>query len=138
MSLDGRISLNLRTILALRTILRLTLDRRTDLAVRTDPHLQTNLTSKKYITPRRAHPASPASPASPQNCNSSIISRRDTAGKKVQTVKTMPMLAENFGSRVIAEGIAERPDLRIVRDLGIGFVQAMRQHRLRRQLLRSQ
>jgi diguanylate cyclase (GGDEF)-like protein len=44
-------------------------------------------------------------------------------GKKVQTVKAMLRLAENFGSRVIAEGIEDAPDLRVVRDLGIGFVQ---------------
>jgi EAL domain-containing protein (putative c-di-GMP-specific phosphodiesterase class I)/GGDEF domain-containing protein len=44
-------------------------------------------------------------------------------GKKVQTVKAMLRLAENFGSRVIAEGIEEGSDLRIIRDLGIGFVQ---------------
>ncbi|MDP8984686.1 MAG: GGDEF domain-containing protein [Pseudomonadota bacterium] len=44
-------------------------------------------------------------------------------GKKVQTVKAMLRLAENFGSRVIAEGIEEASDLRIIRDLGIAFVQ---------------
>jgi diguanylate cyclase (GGDEF)-like protein len=44
-------------------------------------------------------------------------------GKKVQTVKAMLRLAENFGSRVIAEGIEEASDLRVVRDLGVGFVQ---------------
>jgi GGDEF domain-containing protein len=44
-------------------------------------------------------------------------------GKKVQTVKAMLRLAENFGSRVIAEGIEEGSDLRVIRDLGIGFVQ---------------
>jgi diguanylate cyclase (GGDEF)-like protein len=44
-------------------------------------------------------------------------------GKKVQTVKAMLQLAENFGSRVIAEGIEDTSDLRIVRDLGVSFVQ---------------
>ncbi len=44
-------------------------------------------------------------------------------GKKVQTVKAMLQLAENFGSRVIAEGIEETADLRVVRDLGVGYVQ---------------
>jgi diguanylate cyclase (GGDEF)-like protein len=44
-------------------------------------------------------------------------------GKKVQTVKAMLRLAESFGSRVIAEGIEEASDLRVVRDLGVGFVQ---------------
>jgi diguanylate cyclase (GGDEF)-like protein len=44
-------------------------------------------------------------------------------GKKVQTVKAMLQLAENFGSRVIAEGIEDISDLRIVRDLGVSLVQ---------------
>jgi diguanylate cyclase (GGDEF)-like protein len=44
-------------------------------------------------------------------------------GKKVQTVKAMLQLAENFGSRVIAEGIEDTSDLRVVRDLGVSFVQ---------------
>jgi diguanylate cyclase (GGDEF)-like protein len=44
-------------------------------------------------------------------------------GKKVQTVKAMLQLAENFGSRVIAEGIEDISDLRVVRDLGVAFVQ---------------
>ncbi|HEY1412354.1 MAG TPA: phosphodiesterase, partial [Rhodopila sp.] len=44
-------------------------------------------------------------------------------GKKVQTVKAMLQLAENFGSRVIAEGIEDTADLRVVRDLGVAFVQ---------------
>jgi diguanylate cyclase (GGDEF)-like protein len=44
-------------------------------------------------------------------------------GKKVQTVKAMLQLAENFGSRVIAEGIEDTADLRVVRDLGVSFVQ---------------
>jgi diguanylate cyclase (GGDEF)-like protein len=44
-------------------------------------------------------------------------------GKKVQTVKAMLQLAENFGSRVIAEGIEDPSDLRVVRDLGVSFVQ---------------
>jgi diguanylate cyclase (GGDEF)-like protein len=44
-------------------------------------------------------------------------------GKKVQTVKAMLRLAESFGSRVIAEGIEDASDLRVVRDLGVGFVQ---------------
>jgi diguanylate cyclase (GGDEF)-like protein len=44
-------------------------------------------------------------------------------GKKVQTVKAMLQLAENFGSRVIAEGIEDTTDLRVVRDLGVSFVQ---------------
>ena len=44
-------------------------------------------------------------------------------GKKVQTVKAMLRLAESFGSRVIAEGIEAPSDLRVVRDLGIAFVQ---------------
>ena len=44
-------------------------------------------------------------------------------GKKVQTVKAMLQLAENFGSRVIAEGIEDTSDLRVVRDLGVAFVQ---------------
>jgi diguanylate cyclase (GGDEF)-like protein len=44
-------------------------------------------------------------------------------GKKVQTVKAMLQLAENFGSRVIAEGIEETSDLRVVRDLGVAFAQ---------------
>jgi diguanylate cyclase (GGDEF)-like protein len=44
-------------------------------------------------------------------------------GMKVQTVNAMLRLAESFGSRVIAEGIEEASDLRVVRDLGIGFVQ---------------
>jgi diguanylate cyclase (GGDEF)-like protein len=46
-----------------------------------------------------------------------------TDGKKVQTVKAMLRLAETFGSRVIAEGIEDASDLRVVRDLGVGFVQ---------------
>ena len=46
-----------------------------------------------------------------------------TDGKKVQTVNAMLRLAESFGSRIIAEGIEEASDLRVVRDLGIGFVQ---------------
>src|SRR3984885_9757002 len=44
-------------------------------------------------------------------------------GKKVQTVKAMLQLAENFGSRVVAEGIEDTADLRVVRDLGVAFVQ---------------
>ncbi len=44
-------------------------------------------------------------------------------GKKVQTVEAMLQLAENFGSRVIAEGIEDTSDLRVVRDLGVAFVQ---------------
>jgi diguanylate cyclase (GGDEF)-like protein len=44
-------------------------------------------------------------------------------GRKVQTVKAMLQLAENFGSRVIAEGIEDTADLRVVRDLGVSFVQ---------------
>ena len=44
-------------------------------------------------------------------------------GKKIQTVKAMLQLAENFGSRVIAEGIEDTADLRVVRDLGVSFVQ---------------
>ena len=44
-------------------------------------------------------------------------------GKKVQTVKAMLRLAEEFGSRVVAEGIEDTADLRVVRDLGISFVQ---------------
>jgi diguanylate cyclase (GGDEF)-like protein len=44
-------------------------------------------------------------------------------GKKVQTVKAMLRLAEEFGSRVVAEGIEDTADLRVIRDLGIGFVQ---------------
>jgi diguanylate cyclase (GGDEF)-like protein len=46
-----------------------------------------------------------------------------TDGRKVQTVKAMLQLAENFGSRVIAEGIEDISDLRVVRDLGVSFVQ---------------
>ena len=44
-------------------------------------------------------------------------------GKKVQTVKAMLQLAENFGSRVVAEGIEDTSDLRVVRDLGVALVQ---------------
>jgi len=44
-------------------------------------------------------------------------------GKKVQTVKAMLQLAEYFGSRVVAEGIEDTADLRVVRDLGVAFVQ---------------
>jgi diguanylate cyclase (GGDEF)-like protein len=44
-------------------------------------------------------------------------------GRKVQTVKAMLRLAESFGSRVIAEGIEEASDLRVMRDLGVGFAQ---------------
>ncbi len=44
-------------------------------------------------------------------------------GKKVQTVKAMLRLAEEFGSRVVAEGIEDTADLRVIRDLGISFVQ---------------
>jgi diguanylate cyclase (GGDEF)-like protein len=44
-------------------------------------------------------------------------------GKKIQTVKAMLQLAENFGSRVIAEGIEDTADLRVARDLGVSFVQ---------------
>jgi len=44
-------------------------------------------------------------------------------GKKVQTVKAMLQLAETFGSRVIAEGIEDTSDLRVVRDLGVAFAQ---------------
>jgi EAL domain-containing protein (putative c-di-GMP-specific phosphodiesterase class I) len=46
-----------------------------------------------------------------------------TDGKKVQTVKAMLRLAENFGSRMIADGIEEASDLCVVRDLGVSFVQ---------------
>jgi diguanylate cyclase (GGDEF)-like protein len=44
-------------------------------------------------------------------------------GRKVQSVKAMLQLAENFGSRVIAEGIEDTSDLRVVRDLGVSLVQ---------------
>ncbi len=44
-------------------------------------------------------------------------------GKKVQTVKAMLRLAEDFGSRVIAEGIEDASDLRVVRDLGVPLIQ---------------
>jgi diguanylate cyclase (GGDEF)-like protein len=44
-------------------------------------------------------------------------------GKKVLTVKAMLQLAENFGSRVIGEGIESVDDLRVMRDLGVSFVQ---------------
>jgi diguanylate cyclase (GGDEF)-like protein len=46
-----------------------------------------------------------------------------TDGKRVQTVKAMLHLAENFGSRVIAEGIEDTSDLRVLRDMGVPFVQ---------------
>ena len=41
----------------------------------------------------------------------------------VQTVKAMLRLAENFGSRIVAEGIEQHADLRVVRDLGVDCVQ---------------
>ena len=44
-------------------------------------------------------------------------------GRKVQTVKAMLRLAENFGSRIVAEGIEQHADLRVVRDLGVDCVQ---------------
>ena len=44
-------------------------------------------------------------------------------GRKVQTVKAMLRLAENFGSRIVAEGIEQLADLRVVRDLGVDCVQ---------------
>lgn len=44
-------------------------------------------------------------------------------GKKVQSVEAILGLAENFGSRVIAEGIEEAADLRVARDLGVQYVQ---------------
>ena len=44
-------------------------------------------------------------------------------GRKVQTVKAMLRLAENFGCRIVAEGIEQHADLRIVRDLGVDCVQ---------------
>ncbi len=44
-------------------------------------------------------------------------------GKKVQTVKAMMQLAASFNSRVVAEGIEQEIDLRVVRDLGVNFVQ---------------
>lgn len=44
-------------------------------------------------------------------------------GRKVQTVKAMLRLAENFGSRIVAEGIEQHADLRVVRDLGVDYVQ---------------
>jgi diguanylate cyclase (GGDEF)-like protein len=44
-------------------------------------------------------------------------------GRKVQTVKAMLRLAENFSSRIVAEGIEQHADLRVVRDLGVDCVQ---------------
>jgi diguanylate cyclase (GGDEF)-like protein len=44
-------------------------------------------------------------------------------GKKVQTVQAMLRLTESFGGRIIAEGIEDAPDLHVVRDLGVAFVQ---------------
>ena len=44
-------------------------------------------------------------------------------GRKVQTVKAMLRLAESFGSRIVAEGIEQHADLRVVRDLGVDCVQ---------------
>ena len=44
-------------------------------------------------------------------------------GRKVQTVKAMLRLAESFSSRIVAEGIEREADLRVVRDLGIDYVQ---------------
>jgi hypothetical protein len=46
-----------------------------------------------------------------------------TENQNVQTVKAMPRLAGEFGSRVVAEGIEDTADLRVIRDLGISFVQ---------------
>ncbi len=44
-------------------------------------------------------------------------------GKKVQSVEAILGLAENFGSRIIAEGIEEEADLRVARDLGVQYIQ---------------
>ncbi len=44
-------------------------------------------------------------------------------GRKIRSVKALLRLAADLGSRVIAEGIEDAADLRVMRDLGVDFVQ---------------
>ncbi|WP_046115134.1 phosphodiesterase [Aquincola tertiaricarbonis] len=50
---------------------------------------------------------------------------RDVAshGDKLQTMRALIHIAETFGSSLVAEGIESDEDLRVVRDLGIGYGQ---------------